>query len=215
MMRGRLLPQIDVEAMDEVLFNEHRRTRLMGSAEVLSFGLDQVQAWMVARARYQFVTTELIDWLKTRIAGRSAIEVGAGMGDLGFHLGIPMTDSCIQTQMDPEYQLSMALSGQTPTTPPPDVECIDAEAAVEKYRPQVVVASWITQKHHAGDPDGFAYGPEEIRIVRNVETYIVVGNSAPHGSKRIRRLKHREYKFPWLVSRAVEQPKNVIYCWGP
>ena len=214
-LRGRLLPRIDPEAMDQVLLNEHGRTRLMPAAEVLAFGIDEVQAWMVTRARYQFVTTELVEWLKTRIAGRRAIEVGAGMGDLGFHLGIPMTDSYIQTEMEPEYRLSMAMTGQAPTTPPPDVERIEAEAAVEKYKPQVVVASWITQKHHAGDPDGFAYGPEEIRIVRNVETYIIVGNSSPHGSKRIRRLKHREHKFPWLVSRGVDQSRNVIYVWGP
>jgi hypothetical protein len=214
MMRGRLLPSIDAELMDGVLLNEDKRTRLFSSNQILAMGIDYIQAWMVARARYQFVTTELVDWLKARIGTRSVIEVGAGMGDLGYHLGIRMTDSCIQTQMKAEYTVQMEALRQAPTVPPADVECIDAEAAVAKYKPEVVVASWITQKHHAGDPDGFEFGPEEIRIVRQVQQYIVVGNSGPHSSKRIRRLKHREFKFPWLVSRGVDQQKNVIYVWG-
>ena len=200
--------------MDQVLMGEDKRTRLMTSSEVLSYGLDEVQAWMVARARYQFVTTELVDWFRERIAGRSVIEIGAGMGDLGYHLGVRMTDSYIQTKYPEEYALSMAMYGQTPTTPPPDVECLDAEAAVEKYKPEIVIASWITQKHHTGDAQGFEFGPEEIRIVRQVRQYIVVGNHGPHSSKRIRRLKHRELKFPWLVSRGIEQEKNTIYVWG-
>ncbi len=214
-MRSKALPHVDVEAMDAFLLDEKKRIRLMPADEVrVRYSLDEIQAWMVKRARYQIMTTELIEWLKARIDGRSAIEVGAGMGDLGYHLNIPMTDSCIQTKMPTEYMLALIASGQAPTTPPPDVECIDAEAAVEKYKPEIVVASWLTQKHHAGDPDGFEFGPEEIRIVRQVKSYIVIGNSVIHGSKRIRRLKHKEYKHPWLVSRGFEQEKNVIYVWG-
>ena len=215
-MRTKALPRVDIDAMDAVLLNEDRRIRVMPADELRRlYSIDEIQAWMVQRARYQIMTSELIEWVKTRIAGRRAIEVGAGMGDLGYHLGIPMTDSCIQTSMSPEYALAFAASGQAPTNPPPDVECLDAEAAVEKHKPEVVVASWITQKHHAGDAEGFEFGPEEIRIVRQVQTYIVIGNSAIHGSKRIRRLKHKEYMQPWLVSRGFEQEKNVIYVWGP
>jgi hypothetical protein len=44
------------------------------------------------------VTVELVAWLHDRIAGRKAIEIGAGMGDLGYHLGIPQTDSYAQIE---------------------------------------------------------------------------------------------------------------------
>jgi hypothetical protein len=213
-MRCRELPRIDVEAMDRALLDDNKRVRLMPAAELLSYGIDALQAWMVQRARYQLPTTELIEWLRARIGGRSAIEIGAGMGDLGYHLGLHMTDSYAQTAFAPEYALMMAASGQAPTNPPADVEKIDAEAAVEKYKPEVVLASWVTQKHHAGDAEGFEHGPEEIRIVRQVKSYIVVGNKGPHSSKRIRRLKHKEYSFPWLVSRGIEQAWNTIYVWG-
>jgi hypothetical protein len=215
--RSRILPPIDVQAMDEALLDpETGRGRLLPAKDVLSLGIDAVQGWMVLRARYQIVTTELVDWLRARIAGRFAIEVCAGMGDLGHHLGIPMTDSYIQTRMGGNYGDTMNAWGQALTSPPPDVARLDAEAAVAEYQPRVVVASWVTQKWHPGDEHGFEHGVEEIRIVRakSVETYIVVGNRVVHGGKRIARLPHKEYAFPWLVSRGVDQTKNIVYVWG-
>jgi hypothetical protein len=215
MMRARSLPPIDVEAMDERLLDRATgHVRLMPAAEVLSYGLEAVQAWMVLRARYQLVTKELVEWLGAAIAGRSALEIGAGMGDLGHHLGIPMTDSGIQTRLPAEYAGQIEAMGAAPTVPPPDVELLDGEAAVAKHRPEVVVASWVTQKHHPGDAYGFEFGVEEIRIVRAVRAYLFVGNRAVHGGKRIARLKHRTLTFPWLVSRASEPSKNVLYVWG-
>src|SRR5271170_675184 len=49
-----------------------------------------------ATGRYGLPTIELVEYLKELIGGRSAIEIGAGNGDLGRHLGIPMTDSRLQ-----------------------------------------------------------------------------------------------------------------------
>lgn len=219
-MRATEIPNLPDEVlavMDQYLLDHNGRQHLLPASKLLEAApWSWLMAWMVRRARYQFVTLELVAWLKEKIAGRSAIEIGAGMGDLGYHLGIPMTDSYAQAPggMPVEYQLLVEISGQTPTTPPPDVERLEAEEAVKKYKPQVVIASWVTQKWHEGDARGFQYGPEEIRIVRNVEAYILVGNSSVHGDKRICRLKHKEYSFDWLVSRGFEQEKNKIYVWG-
>ncbi|HEY3283412.1 MAG TPA: hypothetical protein VGN26_14180 [Armatimonadota bacterium] len=47
---------------------------------------------------YQFPTRELVLWLQELIRGRRAIEIGAGNGWLGWHLGIPMTDSYQQSE---------------------------------------------------------------------------------------------------------------------
>jgi hypothetical protein len=212
-VRARVLPDIDTAALDEKLLQPGTQfLRLMPAEELLSNGLEAIQLWAVRRARYQFITTELVEWLRARIAGRSVIEVGAGQGDLGHHLGIHMTDSGMQTT--PECLLQYASQGQMPTIPPPEVERLDAIDAVKKYKPQVVVASWITQKWHEGDPHGNAYGPEESQIVNAVDTYIHVGNRSVHGLKRILRMKHREYKPKGLVSRGHEQAKNLIYVWG-
>jgi hypothetical protein len=175
--------------------------------------VDLIRAWCGHRARYGIVTQELLDWLTNEINGRKALEIGAGMGDLGSHLGIPMTDSYQQVD-NPETALFMQFARQTPTKPPPTVVKCDAQTAVKVYRPQVVVASWITQRWLPYDTEGNVHGPREEQIIENCETYIFIGNEAVHGRKRILALRHQTFKFPWLISRAADQSKNVIWVWN-
>jgi len=207
-LRTKELPNIDVEAVDRVLLLPNGRIRLMPEQELLALGLPTLQAWAGLRARYQLVTQELVDWLRLRIGSRPAIEIGAGMGDLGFHLGIPMTDLGVQAE-DPGYWRSL---GQAPTEPPEDVERLEAEAAIARFKPAVVVGAWISERHHVGSCGGF--GVEEARIVRSVPQYIHVGNLAVHGSKRVLRMKHRVYRPAGLVSRGFEPAKNTVHVWG-
>jgi hypothetical protein len=213
--RMKTLPNVDLDALDEQLLDKTTgRIRLMPAAELLAHGLLALQAWCVARARYQLVTTELIEWLKPLVHGRRAIEIGAGMGDLGHYLGIPMTDSAWQVEQEADTFFALAFRDQAPTNPPPDVERIDAEAAVAKYKPDIVVGCWITQKWHEGDDRGSVHGVEEIRIVRAVDCYVHIGNHRVHSFKRILRLKHKERRAPWIVSRAFEPEENIIWTWG-
>lgn len=53
---------------------------------------------------YCLVTEELVAYLREAIAGRSAIEIGAGNGVLAEALGIPATDNFMQTW--PQYRSS-------------------------------------------------------------------------------------------------------------
>ena len=211
----RYLPEIDVDVFDKMLLQPDGKLRLMPAAELLTLSVEALQAWCVQRARYQLVTVELIEWLKPFVVGRKALEIGAGMGDLGHHLGIPMTDSAVQVEKKDELLLGIfQLAKQAPTDPPPDVERIDAEAAVIKYKPEVVIGAWITQKWHEGDARGSVYGPEEIRIVRAVDCYIHIGNRKVHCDKRILKLKHKEHRPPGLVSRGFDPSGNIIWSWG-
>lgn len=191
------------------------RMRLRSAAELRALG-PMLDSWCVVRARYALVTTELVAWLRDKIAGRSALEIGAGQGDLGFRLGIRQTDLGAQSQAF--VASGMAALGQAPTAPPGDIERLEAEEAVRKYSPDVVVAAWITQKFHDVDPDADAvirgYGVEEARILGVVDAYIHVGNDGPHAGKRILGFRHHTYRPAWLVSRAVDQSKNVIRVWG-
>ncbi len=59
-------------------------------AETIQSGvlLEDLRGWCHYRARYGIPTLELIQWLKEKIAGRTALEIGAGMGDLGHLLSI-------------------------------------------------------------------------------------------------------------------------------
>lgn len=168
-----------------------------------------LRVWCHKRGVYQIPTLELIRWLQNEIAGRTAIEIGAGRSCLGRLLGITMVDNYMQTW--PVIQLFYRATGQVPNKPDEDVLRMDANEAVNHFNPQVVVGAWITQKY-VGLGDGSAWGPDEHEIVLG-RTYIHIGNEATHGSKRIRLRPHRELQFPWLVSRAEDQRLNRIWIW--
>lgn len=212
-MNADLLPNIDPGPLDTILLDDKQRTLPYPADLLRKIPLDVLRVWASKRSRYQLVTNELLVWLHEKIAGRKAIEVGAGMGDLGYRLNIPMTDSAVQTQ--PQIRAYYRSLGQCIIDPPLDVERLDAEAAIKRYQPQVVIASWLTQKWHLGDRDGTGsmHGVEESVIVDNCEMYIHIGHEDSHADKRIRTLPHQQYRFPWLVSRAADQDKNVIYVW--
>lgn len=196
--------------------NSDGRTVLVPSTFVRSLPWRELVKWCVRTARYGLVTSELIEWLRGAVGDRKAIEIGAGQGDLGYHLGIHMTDSAIQTT--PEMQLLYAQLGQQTTTPPRDVERLDAAAAVRKHRPAVVIGSWVTQKYCAGDENhrtgSSVYGVDEMEIIREVETYVHIGSlSAGHEAKRALALPHRVHEFPWLWSRTRRPADNRIWVW--
>ncbi len=211
------LPNIDTRNLDQAFLDRNGQVQLHEAAYWHRFPIEHVQTWANRRARYGLPTKELIAFLKQVIGGRKAIEIGAGHGDLGRHLKIPMTDSYVQ--MLPEMQLLYRAQGQVPIEPPREVKRLEAMEAVLKYRPKVVVASWVTQLWQPGDTENvvgsFAYGADELKLLRYVETYVFIGNRNPHKDKRILKIPHKEYQFPWLVSRAYDPAQNLIWIWGP
>jgi hypothetical protein len=173
--------------------------------------------WSAKNARYGLPTEELIAFLKKEIGDRTALEIGAGMGDLGSHLGIKMTDSAIQVTR-PELSLYYRSLGHAPTDPPPDVERIDALEAIKRYKPDVVVGSWITQLYRKGDEEppkieSSIYGVDEEEILRHVKKYIHIGNAKSHGQKRILFRPHHETRGTWICSRSLQSNENNILIW--
>lgn len=197
-------------AMDNLLLDSSGRLQLWEAAALRNFPPHQLRAWAMMRARYNLPTVELVQWLHNLIGPCEAVEIGAGVGDLGYHLGVTMTDSYVQTETLAAFY---TILGQQPTRPLPDVIRQDAETAVMVRRPHTVLASWVTQKYLPGDEHGSVYGPSEEVILANCSRYIFIGNENVHGQKRILSRPHETFKFPWLVSRAAEQSKNVIYIW--
>lgn len=208
---------IDLEHLDS-LWTVGGRLRLLSAQEFRVVPHDQLRVWCGKRGRYGIPTIELIQWLKDRIGERMAIEVGAGNGDLGYHLGIPASDSYVQ-QHNPSVTSLYTLSGQAPTNPNPlDVVKVDAERAVQIFKPDVVVASWLTRKFVKGvDVDGRAeasvYGPMEEKILKGCAEYIHIGNMGSHSQKTLLSLPHETHYLPWLVSRAQDQSLNVVHIW--
>jgi len=180
-------------------------------------GLDreQLRVWCHWHARYGLPTIELVDYLKGLIGHKTAIEIGSGCGDLCYHLGIQGTDNWCQTFKD--VQLFYILMRQPMIKYGSWVERIDALEAVQKYRPQVVVASWVTHWVDATKPVkndvGNMYGVKEDEILKLVETYILIGNKNIHEYKPIMERDHLEIQAPFVKSRAQDASLDRIFIW--
>ena len=213
----RVLPNDDVSYLDPILL-DGPFLKLLPAEEYKKLHHDHLSIWAIRNARYQFPTLELIDWLRSTIGARYAIEVAAGMGDLGRHLGIMQTDSYMQQR--PEMKVYYKMLGQPTTSPPNSVYEYEALEAVKGLKPEIVVASWLTQLIKEGEDDitpetqGSVYGANEVEIIKSVKMYIHIGNDGSHAQKKALALPHEKFYFPWLVSRAEDQSKNVIYIWG-
>jgi hypothetical protein len=190
---------------------------LLPASAYADFGPTELRVVLQAYGRYGIPTVELIAFLRTEIL-LPTIEIGAGRGDLGWHLGVTMTDSYVQWE-HPEIALAYFALG-VPTTRPPEDRVYKAEArqAIRKFRPRCVVASWVTQlfkeEKHNDTSQAFIYGVDEDFIVRlGVEKYIHIGNESIHGTKDILSYPHRTIQIPGIISRAGDPSKNVIYIW--
>lgn len=197
--------------LDSVLRDENGNLPLYSHAFYSQIPNMDLRVWAAFNAVYSFPTTELIDFLKNKIDGKKSIEIAAGNNGLYRHLGIPATDSYMQQR--PEIKLYYQCLGQSPTNPTPDVEQLDALDAIQKYKPDIAIASWLTQKFQEGDTSGNMDGADEEEILKNVDCYILIGNKRVHGEKRILAQPHEEICAPWLISRASFPEQNVIYIW--
>lgn len=207
---GVIHPTNDISAK---LLLPNRKMKLFKAEKLKALNWDNFRFFCHQYARYGIPTVELIDFLKAVIDGRSAIEIGAGCGDFGYHLNIQRTDSCLQRD-NPDVYAQYKAMGQPIIKYPKDVEKIDALEAIEKYKPQVAFASWIIPYSEKEMPYGSSpYGIKEQEILDLVETFIIVGNMDVHFGKPIRQHKHDVIKADWIVSRGKNQENNCIFLW--
>lgn len=99
---------------------------------------------------------ELAELIKGTVATGSVLEVGAGDGALSHHLRRRGVD-CTATD-----------SGSWRIFPQFQVERLDVESALAKYRPTLVVAAWM--------PLGVDW-TQAIRSTSSVQAYILIGES--------------------------------------
>lgn len=163
---------------------------------------------------YGLPTTELVEWLKKVVAGRKAIEIGAGNGLLSRAVGITGTDNFLQIRSDVrEYYASL---GQPLIPYCLKLERLEAEQAVRLHKPEVVVASWVTHIYDERRPaaGGNMYGVDENWIIDHCQTYIFIGNEKVHRDKAIWARPHRRFTPPWLYSKAHNGSPEFIAIWG-
>lgn len=203
----------DTLDISSILLMENNKIKLLPSDHYKKFTWNEFRLFCHNYSRYGIPTIELIDFLKNEVGNRETIEVGSGCGDLGFHLKTRMTDN---KQQKWSWIKKMYEEAQQPVIKyPDDVEEIDALDAVKKYKPQVVIGSWITtyssnEMPYRSNPNGI----KENEILKLVDTLIIIGNSDVHGDKPILKLKHEIIKEPWIVSRAKNPENNCIYIWN-
>jgi len=183
------------------------------------FDKDTINLVMQSIGLYTFPTCELIDWLKNQIDDdpglepHSAIEICAGTGWIGRTLGIPITD--LRIQEDPAVIETYLKVGAKPIEYPNDIEKLEALEAVKKYKPDIVIGSYVTNKwgmKNSSKKRGSEFGVNTINIINNCWKYILIGNDDIHKGQPEMKRPHKRLSFPWLVTRG-DISKARIYIW--
>jgi hypothetical protein len=177
--------------------------------ELKGFSQTHISTWCWREAIYQVPTAELVEFLRDQIGNTKAIEIGAGNGVFGRVLGIPATDNRLQER--PDIKATYASMRQPTITYGDNIVKMGGNKAVEHFKPDVVIGSWVTQKWVKGDEEGNMYGVDELDMMRRVKKYVHVGNRMTHGTKKIipRHLQRVVYE-DWLITRSMDREQNFI-----
>lgn len=200
----------------EGLLEASGQLRLLPASTYDAIPVDNLRMFCHNEARYGLPTQELVAWLGEWVYRRRAIEIGAGWGDLSYYLGIPATDNRMQEW--PEIKKAYELMRQPVIRYPDRVDCIDGVEAVRKYKPEVVVASWVTQWVDPATSmplSGNIFGVKENEIIEMGVTYILIGNAATHRQKNILNIKHEEFRLPFIRSRSGNPQEERVWIWNP
>ena len=160
---------------------------------------------------YQFPTQELIDFLKSEIDPPKTIEIAAGGGHVGKHLpGVILTDNKLQEEA--WVRDFYRAAGQHPIKYPSWMVKLDAEQAIEIYRPETVLGCWTVEAGTSASGKGI----NEISVASKVKKYIIVGNNYLHHKKPVLHVARAIHKLQmikptWLVSKASMPEENCIY----
>lgn len=217
MQTSEILENVDTSYIDAILMDERGLIKPVPHSHLKDIPHIHLRIWCSKRAVYVIPTTELIDYLKSlMITAAMPVEICAGNGSIGRALGIPSTDSYMQTE--PHMKMWYASLGQKPITPPPDVLKGEAIEIINSLKPDFVVGAFVTQKFKKGDEEtqmpSSVYGVDEMQISRKVKQYIKIGNDNVHGRMRIMNLEHQTIRPEFLVTRAIDQSKNGIYIFN-
>jgi hypothetical protein len=199
-----------IKPLEQLLLDESGNLKSVPASSLKNFSTMQFQLFGHKHGIYQIVTHELVDFIGNEIDGDSAIEIGSGNGCLGRTLGIPMTDSWIQAT--PEVKEFYDDMYQPIVNYREDVEKLEANDAIDKYKPDVVVGAWVSQLKTPTNEVGSPFGVDEVAFIGKVRKYILVGNLDSHAEKDILKItRNRSYTVDWLYSRSAAPMKNRIW----
>jgi hypothetical protein len=177
---------------------------------VAKFDFATLRLFLHKWALYTMPTTELIEYLAGKIAGKSAIEIGAGLGVIGRALGVPLTDNKMQEW--PDIRATYEAMGQPTIKYPPDIIELDAIAAVEQYKPDIAIGSYITHKWDDRTKSGNWWGVDPLKLIQMVPEYLMVGNLNTHrNDPAMKYIDHIE-RHDFIFTRG-GQETSAIFCW--
>jgi len=216
LLDGRREQEI-LNKLDATCFDEQKQLKVMTPASYARWSRSDLAVWCNRRGLYCLPTHELVNFIRDQIDGRDALEIGSGNGCLGRAVGIRLTDS---RQQELEHvEARYAQLGQPIVSYGPDVEKLTALEAVEKYKPTVVLAAWVTHKYDKTRPRnrGNMNGVDEGRMLDKkwVKRYIFVSHEHVHGvhaRKPILSRRHETHRLPFLYSRSTN-PLDVVWIW--
>lgn len=212
-MNVSTLKKQDISELESVLLDEAGQFKVVSYEILKKFPHDHIRLFCLMHGYYCLPTTELIDYLKNEIEGKSAIEIGAGAGIISRDLNIIGTDNLMQ--LNPQIKAHYESLGQ-PIVPYGDhVQQIDGNSAVKKYKPSVAIAAWVTHKYNPAEHwrGGNQFGVDKKKLLKSVGRYILIGTESVHGTQPIMNLPHSELKAPWIVSRTEKADNNKIWIW--
>lgn len=212
-MLHKILDPSKVRDLTSLLLDDRGNLKVVAADALAQTTVQERALFGVRHAFYGFLTLELVEHVRALIAGRSAIEIGAGHGGLARALGIPATDNLQQN--DPAIRAHYELLKQPTIRYGENVLKMDAAQALHHFKPQVVVASWVThrydpRRHEAG---GNQDGVREEDVIAACDAYIFLGNERVHAQKSIWKLPHKKVHPPWLFSRAANGSPDFLAVW--
>lgn len=205
----------DISYLEEMLLDSKGQLRVLPYRELKNVPQQDLSLFCVKNGYYSIPTIELIDFIKNEIGEslEKTIEIGAGNGVYSRELGIKATDNLMQ--LKPEVRAHYNAIKQAIVPYGQNVEKLDALEAVEKYKPEIVLAAWVTHKYNPlqHNRGGNEFGINEKTLIQNVKKYIHIGNDTVHDKKPISEMKHRKIQEPWILSRSLHSMHNYIYIW--
>jgi hypothetical protein len=213
MIEAHLIDAAKTRDIAPDVLDENGRLRVMPASYWEATTACERGRFGVAHGLYHFPTVELVEYLRGVIGGRRAIEIGSGSGVLADALGIPATDNRMQEW--PNIKRAYLLTQQPVVQYGPNVDALDALVAIKRFKPQVVIAAWVTHKFDAKAPEleGNMYGIDERKVVQAAE-YVFVGNEHVHRNKPIWALPHTKERPPGVFSRAINGSPDFVARWA-
>ena len=208
-----IIGSVDTSAVREAALDEFGRIRELPASVWLQFPWEELRMFMHEYPVYVLPTTELLDVLEDLTDGLKTIEIGAGSGSIGRHLGIKMTDSYLQ-QDNATVKKLYELTGQPVIHYPPDVIKADALTAYRRFKPECILGCYVTHRWLEGMQNGNMYGVDFERLLPLIKRLVLVGNKHVHWENPIMSFKHREIDLHGtVITRNEDRSADRIYVW--